>query len=149
RDVLIAAGRHTARVKLPGGVSLSRDAFDTALVTEAVKSGAQFRDGVTAKLDECLAETSVAIVASGLAGTDTTPEVGSRIGAGVIVPADGVPEVFAAGSIFMATAQGGYVGLVRVEEGLDVAAAFDVGFVKAHGGLGPAAEAVLAEVGWP
>jgi 2-polyprenyl-6-methoxyphenol hydroxylase-like FAD-dependent oxidoreductase len=50
----------------------------------------------------------------------------------------------------MATGRGGYVGLVRVEDGqLDVAAAFDVGFVRAHGGPGPAAAAVLAEVGWP
>jgi 2-polyprenyl-6-methoxyphenol hydroxylase-like FAD-dependent oxidoreductase len=90
------------------------------------------------------------IVASGLANNDTPPEAGSRIGAGASVSADAVPPFFAPGTIFMATARGGYVGLVRVEDGrLDVAAAFDVAFVKAHGGLGPAAEAVLAEVGWP
>ena len=66
------------------------------------------------------------------------------------MPAGGVPQFFTQGSIFMATAKGGYVGLVRVEEDrLDVAAAFDVSFVKSQGGLGPAAEAVLAEVGWP
>ena len=43
-------------------------------------------------------------------------------------------------TIHMATGRGGYVGLVRVEDDrLDVAAAFDPAFVKAAGGLGPAA----------
>ena len=89
-------------------------------------------------------------MASGLTGGDATPDAGSRIGAGTTVPAGAVPPFFANGTIFMATGRGGYVGLVRVEDGrLDVAAAFDVAFVKAHGGPGPAAEAVLGEVGWP
>jgi 2-polyprenyl-6-methoxyphenol hydroxylase-like FAD-dependent oxidoreductase len=159
RDVRIAAGRRSARVRLPGGVSLSRETFDAALVTEAIKAGVQFRDGVSAKFDNgevCLSERPglsrppcVTVVASGLAGSDATPEAGSRIGAGVSVPADAVPAFFASGTIFMATGRGGYVGLVRVEDGrLDVAAAFDVDFQKSHGGLGPAAEAVLTEVGW-
>ncbi len=150
RGVHLAAGRRSALVKLPGGASLSREAFDAALVNEAVKAGAQFRGGVTAKLGESLQEASVVIVATGLASHDATPETGSRIGAGVTVPAEAVPEFFAPSTIFMATARGGYVGLVRVEDGrLDVAAAFDVDFVKARGGPGPAAEAVLGEVGWP
>jgi 2-polyprenyl-6-methoxyphenol hydroxylase-like FAD-dependent oxidoreductase len=50
----------------------------------------------------------------------------------------------------MATGRGGYVGLVRVEDGrLDMAAAFDPVFVKSVGGLGAAAETILREVGWP
>ncbi len=162
RDVHIGAGRRAATVKLPGGVSLSREAFDLALVREAVASGAQLREGMTAKLGESDADTrevfvgresvraKVVIVASGLCGNDATPEAGSKIGAGVIIAADAVPLFFSPGTIFMATGSGGYVGLVRVEDGrLDVAAAFDVAFVKAQGGLGPAAEAVLGEVGWP
>ncbi len=162
RDVRIGAGRHAASVKLPGGVSLSREAFDAALVCEAVKCGVQLREGVTAKLGEPNAGTrevfvgqesvraKVVVVASGLSGNDAMPEAGSRIGAGVVVAADLVPPFFGPGTIFMATGRGGYVGLVRVEDGrLDVAAAFDVAFVKAQGGLGLAAEAVLGEVGWP
>jgi menaquinone-9 beta-reductase len=156
RDVRIAAGRHSARVKLPGGVALSREAFDHALVREAVKAGVEFRDGASAKFDgevrigEQSVESRVVIVASGLAGGDAAPEVGSRIGAGVAVPADRVPAFFAPGTIFMATARGGYVGLVCVEDGrLDVAAAFDAAFMKGQGGPGPAAEAVLGAVGWP
>jgi flavin-dependent dehydrogenase len=150
RDVRVAAGLRSAKLKLPGGVSLSREAFDAALVNDAVKAGVQFRDGVIAKLDESLQAACVVIVASGLANSDVLAEEGSRIGAGVTVSADAVPSFFAPGTIFMATARGGYVGLVRVEDDrLDVAAAFDVAFVKSHGGPGPAAEAVLDEVGWP
>ncbi|WP_439621782.1 NAD(P)/FAD-dependent oxidoreductase [Gemmata sp.] len=90
------------------------------------------------------------IVASGLTGGDATPEPGSRIGAGIVLNADAAPAFYAAGTIFMATGRGGYVGLVRVEDGrLDVAAAFDPAFVKAAGGLGPAAADVLGSAGWP
>ncbi|MFM8271476.1 MAG: NAD(P)/FAD-dependent oxidoreductase [Gemmata sp.] len=180
RDVRIGAGRRTATVPLPGGVALSRDALDLALVREAQRAGAELREGVTAKFGApslagaCGAgappakapgphapgaeirlgaervEARVAVVASGLAGSDTEPAPGSRVGAGAIVPAERVPDFFAPGTIFMATGRGGYVGLVRVEDGrLDVAAAFDVAFVKARGGLGAAADAVLAGVGWP
>jgi flavin-dependent dehydrogenase len=156
RDVRIAAGRRSARVTLPGGVSLSREAFDLALVQEAVKAGVEFRDGVSAKfergevwLGEDPRSARVTILANGLTGSDAVPEAGSRIGAGVSVPAEAVPPFFAPGTIFMATGRGGYVGLVRIEDGrLDVAAAFDVAFLKGQGGLGPAAETVLGEVGW-
>jgi flavin-dependent dehydrogenase len=160
RDVRVGAGKRSARVKLPGGVALSRETFDAALAAEAVKAGAEFRDGVAAKFDggevqlSCerpdLVRPSVTILASGLAGTEATPQPHSRIGAGAAAPAGAAPPFFAPGSIFMATARGGYVGLVRLEDGrLDVAAAFDVESVRACGGPGPAAEAVLGEVGWP
>ena len=162
-EVCIAAGTRSARVKLPGGVALSREALDAALVREAVGAGVEFRDGVSAVLgsgdsDGCevvldrseVLRARAVVVASGLSGGSATPEPGSRIGAGVSVPAEAVRVFFTAGTIFMATGRGGYVGLVRIEGGrLDVAAAFDVAFVKAHGGPGPAAEAVLAGVGWP
>jgi 2-polyprenyl-6-methoxyphenol hydroxylase-like FAD-dependent oxidoreductase len=50
----------------------------------------------------------------------------------------------------MACAPGGYVGLVRLEDGrLDVAAAFDPAAVRAAGGPGGAAARVLAAAGWP
>ncbi|WP_227255124.1 NAD(P)/FAD-dependent oxidoreductase [Frigoriglobus tundricola] len=159
-------------------MSLSREVFDAALVDEAVRAGVEFRTGVVAKLDGNLSGTErrssidvlvrgsgtengagsgedrvtarVAVLASGLTGGDAVPEAGSRIGAGATVPADTVPSFFETGTIFMATGHGGYVGFVRVEDGrLDVAAAFDVAFVKARGGLGPAAQTVLSEVGWP
>lgn len=171
REVRIGAGRRSATVRLPGGVSLSREAFDVALIREAVKAGAEFCEGRAAKLESTdphgalvgfheraasggeraeSVRAKVVVLASGLTGSDATPAPGSRIGAGATVPADAVPAFFAEGTIFMATGQGGYVGLVRLEDGrLDVAAAFDVAFVKSQGGLGPAAEAVLGEVRWP
>ncbi len=160
--VRIASGRRSAQVKLPGGVALSREAFDSALVNEAVNAGVELQDGMCAKLGDCSphsrkvlvgnqsVSTRIAIVASGLSGSDATPEAHSRIGAGVAIPPEAVPEFFVPGTIFMATARGGYVGLVRVEDDrLDVAACFDLAFVKSHGGPGPAAEAVVSEVGWP
>jgi flavin-dependent dehydrogenase len=157
-NVLIAAGRRAARLTIPGGVALSREAFDCALIAEAERAGAEFRPGVTAKRGAhgtvlvggervC---PRVTVVASGLGGSDAVTEVGSRIGAGATVPAGVGPAFFGPGTIFMATAPAGYVGLVRLEDGrLDVAAAFDVGFVRGQGGPGPAAEAVLGAVGWP
>jgi 2-polyprenyl-6-methoxyphenol hydroxylase-like FAD-dependent oxidoreductase len=50
----------------------------------------------------------------------------------------------------MACSSGGYLGLVRLEDGrLDLGAAFDPAWVKAAGGLGPAAAATLDEAGLP
>jgi flavin-dependent dehydrogenase len=150
REVKLARGSRGARVPLPAGVALSREAFDTALVEHAVRAGVEFRPGTSAKLEDELRRANVVILATGLVGNDGAPEPGSRIGAGAQVPAAGVPDFYAPGTIFMATGRGGYVGLVRVEDGrLDAAAAFDAGFVRASGGLGAAAETVLRETGWP
>jgi flavin-dependent dehydrogenase len=81
-------------------------------------------------------------------GFDVPAARGSRIGAGVLLP--DAPDDYRPGTVFMAAGRGGYVGLVRVEaDQLDVAAAFDAGFVRAAGGLGATAEAILREAGLP
>ncbi|HEV3440556.1 MAG TPA: NAD(P)/FAD-dependent oxidoreductase [Gemmata sp.] len=160
--VSIAAGQRTADVTLPRGVALSREIFDARLVEEAVNNGVEFRSGTVAKLGEerpdgrevflnsVPAFARVVVQASGLAGGEATPEPRSRIGAGTMIPAEFSCAFFVPGTIYMATGRHGYVGLVRVEDNrLDIAAAFDPGFIKACGGLGPAAEAILREVGWP
>lgn len=149
--VRIAAGPRCAEVRLPRGVALSREALDARLIDAAVREGVEFRPNTPMHLrDRSAADAGVTVVASGLTGGDATPEPGSRIGAGVVLDALCVPAFYTEGTIFMATGRGGYVGLVRVEDGrLDVAAAFDPSFVKAAGGLGPAAEDVLRSVGWP
>lgn len=50
----------------------------------------------------------------------------------------------------MACGRGGYLGLVRLEDDrLNLAAALDPGWVRACGGPGAAAVALLGEVGWP
>ncbi len=171
--VRVAAGRRSADLPLPG-VAVSREAFDVALRDAAVKAGATALHGVRATLGALrdggreitligdggarTVTARVVVVANGLGGRldpgdpafDTLPAAGSRIGAGVTVPPSDGPDFYAPGRVFMATAPGGYVGLVRLEDGrLDLAAAFDAGFVRTAGGLGHAAAAVLASVGWP
>jgi 2-polyprenyl-6-methoxyphenol hydroxylase-like FAD-dependent oxidoreductase len=145
--VRLAAGRRSAELSLPGGVAVSRDAFDAALVREAEAAGVTFRPGVALRSPPA---DAVTILATGLAGSDARPDPRSRLGAGVIVPAPAAPDFFAPGTVYMATGRGGYVGLVRVEGGkLAIAAAFDAAFVKSSGGLGPAAGAILSATGWP
>lgn len=157
----LAAGRSSAVVRLPGGAAVSRGAFDAALVAEAVAAGATFRPGTMVRLaavgqrmeasgQRSGTQDGITILATGLTGTDSRPDPHSRIGAGVMIPADAAPDLYAPGTIYMATGRGGYVGLVRVENGqLDAAAALDPAFVRAAGGLGPAARAILGSVGWP
>src|SRR5262249_59165822 len=78
------------------------------------------------------------------------PAAGSRIGGGFVLSADSAPAFYERGTIYMATGQDGYVGLVRVEDDrVDVAAALDPAFVKSEGGLGPAAEAIIRSLDWP
>lgn len=153
--VNIAAGSRRAEVRLRPGVAISRSVLDARLIDASVRAGVEFRPETTVtplsrdpKGGEF--DARVVIVASGLTGSDGTPEPASRIGGGVVLAAEGSPGFFAPGSIYMATGRSGYVGLVRVEDDrLDIATAFDPGFVKATGGLGLAAEAILCEVGWP
>ena len=152
----LGAGGRCADVRLPGGVALSREAFDTALIGEAMKAGATFQCGTAVHLDaggtlsNGLTAKAV-IVADGLNGRarSAAPVVtaGSRIGAGAVL--DDAPAEYEPGTIFMATGRGGYVGLVRLEDDrLDVAAAFDAEFVRARG-LGRAAQAILQSSGLP
>lgn len=50
----------------------------------------------------------------------------------------------------MACDRSGYVGLVRVEDGrLEVASALDSAAIKQHGGVGPAAAAIIQRAGLP
>src|SRR5207237_9932770 len=99
---------------------------------------------------------AVVLAADGLGGkllaraglTAAPPEPAARLGAGVVL-ADG-PAFYGAGTVYMACGGGGYVGLVRLEDGrLDVAAALDTGFVRSNGGPGAAAASILGAVGWP
>lgn len=163
--VTVTTGSRTADLRLPRGAALSREVFDARLIDAAIEAGVEFRPGTAATLSKthsaaqgrfvATANNSpgfakLVVLATGLASPGTEPERGSRLGAGVVIPEADAPEHYSAGTIHMATARAGYVGLVRVEDGrLDVAAAFDAGFVKSLGGLGSAAEAILREVGWP
>jgi flavin-dependent dehydrogenase len=160
--VIIGYKRRSVGFSLPHAVAISRETLDIRLSQEAVISGAEFRPGVIASLGaahtterEVIAggtsvSTRVAVLATGLAGGEAIAEVGSRIGGGVMVSASATPPFYAPGAIYMATGQGGYVGVLHVEAGkVDVAAAFDPIYVKSAGGLGPAAVEILNEAGWP
>jgi flavin-dependent dehydrogenase len=170
-SLLVGAAGRTARVPLPESVAVSRESFDIALIRAACEAGATFLPETSAFVGSAVnasrtvrlrqadgvLETRARIVlaADGLAGRllrssgfDSPAEEGSRVGAGVVV--ENAPEAYAPGVIHMACADGGYVGLVRVEhDRLNVAAAFEVEFIKARGGLGPAAAAVLRAAGFP
>jgi flavin-dependent dehydrogenase len=168
----VAARGRSARLPLGHNLALSRDAFDASLVRAAVRAGAEFlpqthaelaaperdgrpvrlrREGVTAcvRARVVLAADGLGgklLARSGMGGAPAAP--GARIGAGVV--ASGGPGFYRPGTIYMACGARGYLGLVRLEDGrLDLAAALDVAWVRASGGPGPAAAALLGEVGWP
>ena len=150
--ITISAGKRSADISLHGSVAISREVFDARLVAAAVNAGVEFRPGFyVARGDRTfLSQARVVVVATGISGGDAPPNPHSRIGAGVLVPVESSPSFYSQCTIFMAVGVGGYVGLVRVEDGrLDVAAAFDAAFVKTKGGPGLAAEATLRSVGWP
>lgn len=165
---LLAVGGSQARLPLPAGVAVSRQALDAALVRAAITAGADFLAGTRAALGEVSASeryvelhgdaesrdarTRLVLAADGLGGRllrdDVAPAHDSRLGAGVLL--DGAPDFYAPGIIHMACGGGGYVGLVRVEAGrLDVAAAFDPARCVAAGGPGLMAKKILREAGLP
>ena len=167
----LAAGGREAEMPLDRGVSLSRQAFDTALVRHAIECGVDFLPATravhaTGHSEECRAlllarqdeerevAARVVVAADGLGGSllaEGRPariRVDSRIGAGVVV--EFPPLFYSAGTIYMATGEAGYVGLVRLESGsLDIACALDPGAVRSSGGPGEVAAHILAAVGWP
>ncbi len=169
---LLAGRGCQAELALPGGVSLSREALDSALVKEAISCGADFLPDTNAQLGsskcgfrevvlnhgghQVTFKTKLVLVADGLGGSflakyngsRSPQQESSRFGAGTVLPK--APRFIRDGTVYMACSKGGYVGLVLLEDGrLDVAAAFDRQFVLATGGLGLAAAKIIAEVGWP
>jgi flavin-dependent dehydrogenase len=170
---LSAAGR-VARVPLSGGVSLSRETFDAALISAAILAGAAFLPRTHAVLSPSAVDRGrrrvelrqgqtgesvaarVILAADGLGGSlinragvgEVAIVPGARIGAGVVVT--DAPAYYSPGVIFMACGRFGYLGLVRLEDGrLDLAAALDANRVRACGGPGRVAVELLAEAGWP
>lgn len=175
RQLDMIAGGRRATIPLPAGVSLSREAMDTALIEAACKEGVEFNAGVSAKVEPWSSPTSeirtvrlgdgstlsakVIIVADGLGGTSlknlpgfnvqTAPA--SRIGFGGSTNTPTTPQhraTVAQSSILMACGKHGYLGAVELEDGrLDLAAAVDAAAVKSTGGWAALAESMLAESG--
>ncbi len=168
--VTLAAAGRSATLRLSGGVSLSREALDAALVTAARDAGAALLTGVRAELPEPAAgapvrevvlhagearhrvQARVVIAATGLGGAGLARlgggevAVDARVGAGTTLAL--APPSVPRGRIVMACGRGGYVGLVRLQDGrLDGAAALDREAVSRAGGLGAAAARIVAEAG--
>ena len=169
----VATNRRRAELLLPTGAGVSREAFDTALVQQAISTGVAFISGVAAALlpvkgdDQRRAlqlhsrgsdqhvDARVVVAANGLSGglsgkADSSQAwiPGSRIGAGVMI-ADRTAG-YAPGTIYMACGVDGYVGQVVVEDGrIDMAAALDPVAVKHAGGMGQLVEAILTQAGHP
>lgn len=166
----VATAGHHATVPLPAGVALSRERFDAALIGEAIRAGCEFLPQTQAALGQdtqasrnvtlrCHSQSAttaarVVLAADGLAGGLLKHERGCetriarrpRIGVATIL--DQAPPAYHAGTIFMACARRGYVGLVRLEDGrLDLAAALEPFFVRRVGGPWSAVDAVLREAG--
>jgi len=166
-------GTRKASIKLPSSYSLSREKFDLSLIDFAVDQGCRFLPNTlmhVSRFDEDFhtiqlagpgteagfARAKVLIVADGLSGRtldgrdEFKPIVSgkSRFGAGVIL--DEPPSFYESGKIYMACGSGGYVGLVRLEDGrLDVAAALDPSYSRKASGVAEAAAEILAGCGLP
>lgn len=171
REFRLACRGQTASVALGGGVAISREQLDAALIQSAIDSGADFLDATHALVrpdspvchvqlkqnDEArTVACKVAIVASGLGARCFAGDAGdtressrrSRIGAATIVDVPG--SDYADGVIHMACDRSGYAGIVRVEDGrLEIASALDSDAIKQWGGVGPAAARVIESSGLP
>jgi flavin-dependent dehydrogenase len=160
-----------ASMALPGGVALTRHRLDAGLVRAAIKAGVQFLPHTSAtdagserhhrlvslrnEGQRGMARARLVIAADGLAGgftrglsrivSTTAPD--AYIGLGACLRED---CGYSPGVIHMATHRQGYVGLVRVEDGLlNVAAALDPQWLHSVGSPAEAMSQVLAGVGWP
>jgi flavin-dependent dehydrogenase len=165
-------GGRSLRMAMSGGSVVSREQFDQALAASAVDAGSAFLDGTLAEVAAvsngmrpvrlsrhgaaAQASARAVLIASGQGKAvisaahepATLVAVGSRIGAGCRLPA--VPAAYGGDAVFMAIGAGGYVGMVRLEDGsLNVAAAFDPALVRRVRTPGAAAQVVLAEAGAP
>lgn len=171
-EMRLAAQRREARLALAGGVVLSRETFDSALIAEALGAGAIFLPGTNATLadvtstarlvrltnreQEVRVAARVVLAADGLGGALLTRSgekrapaaAGARIGAGVVHAR--APDFYRPGTLYMTCGTGGYLGLVRLEDGrLDLAAAFDPDELRRRGNPAVAAAALLDAAGWP
>lgn len=162
--------RQRATVSLHPGAGISRGVLDAGLVATA--TAVTFLDGTRARAglatdegrpvylsrdgERVTVQASVVVVASGLGplpaeDADQLPAIvtpTARLGAGAQAPH--APPQVPPGVIVMVIGEGGYLGLVRVEDdGLNVGAAFDAEFVRQAHGLGEAAASLVGAADGP
>jgi flavin-dependent dehydrogenase len=171
-SLTLRAGRHSSSIELRGSAALSRQALDEALIEAARASGVQFQEGVRAEMtgregdatrlslvsqgQRSVAHARIVVDATGLRGaieSSGSPESGrsvrvdpaSRIGVGAVF--DDPSYETERGELQMTMGSGGYVGMVRVEDGtLNVGAAVDPEIVARLGPEG-AVNQILVESG--
>ncbi|MEN0110440.1 MAG: FAD-dependent monooxygenase [Planctomycetota bacterium] len=173
--VRVMSGGVSAELTIGDRRAIDRAPLDAALVDHARDCGVTVETGVRAAIGAPetgrrsirlqsvgqpprRVSASLVVLAAGLGGP-TLPEesarsrvvrAASRLGAGVVLPADAAPDL-GRGEIVMACgARGrGYVGLTRLADGrIDAAAALDPAAVS-RAGLAGAAAAVLRDAGFP
>ena len=173
RALRLCTGRTSSTIALSGGVAISRQAFDQALVDEAIAAGVTFRDGCSATLQPdtsghirsvlllhdqhtTTVHANIILACAGLDARllegerDLPLKIARRSHMGVSAIATDVNAAYEPGVIHMVHGKGGYVGLVRIETGaLDIAAALSPAFVKKQGGPAGAVEAILRSAHQP
>jgi flavin-dependent dehydrogenase len=171
-NMLLGSKKNSLSLPLEKQMALSRDALDSSLANEAMAEGAFFIDNTLANLGELLVSSravslkhgdqkisttaKIVLAADGLGGrllvrkniTSHLMYQNTRIGAGTIIPS--APDFYEKGTLYMTSGSGGYLGLVRLEDGrLDLAAALAPDSISKHGGIGLFAKHLLNEMGWP
>jgi flavin-dependent dehydrogenase len=168
-------GRRAA-IQIAPGLAVSRRALDAALVSAAIEAGCAFLPGTTAlvvpegdqpwregwrrvslqRLHEqgASATGKVILVADGLSRsslrecTSFHGRVSPTARVGVGGEAERGAIEIAPGCITMAVGRRGYVGAVEIEDGrVNIAAAIDPGFLKAHATPSLAIRSLLEEAG--
>lgn len=144
------SGRQKLSVELNGGVAVRRKRLDMMLVESAKQAGVRFLSGlhITIKApadnepfrqlihardpETPSLRAKTVVVATGLSGgrhhddpaLETIPKVRARVGVGT--KAKSFPDEYRQGTVYMAAAAGGYVGLARVDDdSLNIAAALN------------------------
>jgi flavin-dependent dehydrogenase len=163
-----------ARLPLRGSVALSRIALDAALVGRAERMGARLVEGVRVRLGprhpdfvqlrvghaggstEINARIAIAadglrsglLAQAGVGGHPDEPSKEARVGLGAVFRSP--RSEYGPGTIHMAAAEEGYVGLARVEDGsLDVAAALDPVFLRKSPSPAEAIDHILESASYP
>ena len=165
-----------AAIQIAPGLAVSRRALDAELVSAAVEAGCAFLPGTTALVQPegdqpwregwrrvllqqpqgpgASAEGKAILVADGLSRSSLRDcasfhgRVSPTARVGVGGEAERGAVEISHGSITMAVGRRGYVGAVEVEGGrVNIAAAIDPGFLKAHATPSLAIRSLLAEAG--
>jgi flavin-dependent dehydrogenase len=166
-------GPQRLELPLPTGMAIRRGPFDAALVQRAIEAGAAFLPRTTAQVAverDCgdlrrvelraaehpplVVRAKVVVAADGLGHPSlsrlsefqSVPEAGGKIG--IAAELNEAPNWLADGTIVMAIAPAGYVGMVATSDGrTNVAAAIRPDFVKSSGGAAEVVYDILRQAG--